>query len=274
MSKITCQKCKKSFETKDKEMGIETFHCPACGFDNRTKIPPVKKESAPKAEAIAVQSEEKGEGKKTSATKKKKSVWESKWKTNLVNAYIETVKMVITQPVNYFKTVKPFEDFFSLAVFIYINSFITILASMAFQVTFGAVFNPAALMGIPFLLCAAIVAPFLTTAIAFLIGLILHLFLNFIGGSEKNYNTTMTVYGLGSAANLFGIIPFVGGLIALVYTIIINIFGQAEAHEITVGRAALSVILPFFIFICLIATIIFAIAMLAGGLGVFLEGLQ
>lgn len=280
MSKITCSKCGKSFETYNKELDIESYNCPSCGHNNKAEPQPAKKA---KTDQTGSSQEEKGAQQALTPSvpaghdhdsNKKQSSWEAEWKTNLINAYINTVKDVITQPIDYFKTLRPFEDFFSLAIFIFINSFIATLASMAFQFTFGALFNPAALIGIPFLLCGAIVFPVIITLLKFLIGGLLHLFLKFIGGTEKEFNTTMSVYGLGSAAMLFEVIPFVGWLINLVYVIIVNIFGQAKAHEITPGRAFLSILLPTLIVFCLIGTFIFGIIMLLGGLGAFFEQIQ
>lgn len=259
MPKIHCRKCGQVFDRQNKETGIESLYCPFCGFDNKAADRGITPRPAPPDGEPEAQ-----------APRRVPCAWEVEWKTNPFNAFIHTVKGVLTRPIAFFTTLKPFSDLFSLALFIFINSFVATLASMTYQFVFGAMINPLALVGIPFIVCGAVIAPLIVTVIYFLVGAVLHLFFNIVGGSEKGFNTTMSVYGLGSAAMLFGIIPFIGGLINLVYTIIINIFGQAEAHQISAGRAFFSfLVATLLVLFCVIGLAVLGIIALTGA--VFLE---
>jgi hypothetical protein len=102
--------------------------------------------------------------------------------------------------------------------------------------------------------------------IGFLISGILHIFLVYLGGSQKDYSTTLGVHSLGSVILVFNIVPILGGLVAMVYFWIITIGGQAKAHEMDTGKAALSVLLPFFLCCCLWVAFIFFIIFMMGGL--------
>lgn len=267
MSKLNCKKCNQNFETFNKDLGVESLVCPHCGHTNSPE--PADAASAgfaeqsayPVAEPVVV------------GGARQSCEWESQWKTNPVGAYVSTLKSILTSPVEYFAKIKPVKDYLSLAIFIYINTFISMIFAMGLQLLIGAAFDPTALMGLPMIVCMAIFGPVVAVGLTFLVGALFHLCFNFVGGSEKDFDVTMTVYGLSSAANLFGIIPFLGGLVQMVYFLIINIAGQAEAHEISGGRAFLSLMLPVLVIFCCAFTVIFAGAMMAGGLGVFLDSL-
>lgn len=204
--------------------------------------------------------------------------WESHWKTNPIKAYINTVKEIITHPVMYFATLAPFEDYVALCLFVYINNFIAVLITFGVQLIFmGSLFTllqehlgSNMLIGafptvINFVLGVACF-PILAVCINFLISGILHVFLVYLGGSEKNYQTTLSVHSLGSVIQVFNIVPILGGLVSMVYFWIITIGGQAKAHEMDTGRAALSVLLPFFLCCCLWFVFVFFIIFMMGGL--------
>lgn len=199
--------------------------------------------------------------------------WETHWKKNPVQAYISTVKSVITKPVSYFGEIKPFDDFVSLAAFVYINSFIAMFFSLIFQSLFTGLHTGGMALA-PFVLCWMVFLPVVAVGFAFMIGAILHLCFDWIGGSQKSFETTMTVYGLGMATRLFAIVPFVGGLAGMVYALIINIWGQAEAHEISPGKAAIAALTPMFICCCLIFGSVFVLALVLGGMGALIENIK
>lgn len=208
-----------------------------------------------------------------SDTKKVQCDWEMNWKKNPFQAYINTVKSVITQPVTYFGQIKPFDDFVSLAAFVYINSFIAMFFSLVFQSLFTGL-HTGGMAVAPFVMCWMVFLPFVAVGFAFIIGAILHLCFDWIGGSKKGFETTMTVYGLGMTTRLFAIIPFLGGLAGMVYALIINIWGQAEAHEISPGRAALAALTPMFICCCLFFCSVFVMGLVLGGMGALIENIK
>lgn len=273
MSMIQCQQCQKKFNTVSPELsshvgfdGHEIPHsyiCPFCGFDNRetekqkTNAVPSVTDQAPSVAETTTPSQVSSTTKTVEQNvKRKKCAWEADWKTNPIQAYWETVKSIITNPVEYFGHISPFENMFSLGVFVYINYVIAIFFSIFYQASFYGGNLHYKMSDLPFLFCGVFFFPILCVLIVFFLAWILHLFFGVIGGSKKDYETTATVYGLSTVSGLFGVVPFLGGLASFVYTVIINIFGQAKAHEIDSGKAALAAIVPFLICCCLIGGVI------------------
>ena len=82
-----------------------------------------------------------------------------------------------------------------------------------------------------------------------------HVCLMIVGGARQGYETTLRVigYAQGSTAWL-NVIPIFGGLIALVWLIVLEIIGFAQAHEISTGKAALAVLLPMMV--CFVLAIV------------------
>ncbi len=180
--------------------------------------------------------------------------WEAGWKTDTIKAYMNTLIEVISHPISYFGKIKPFKDYLSLCVFIYINSLIAVVASFGVHFTVNSLTEQAGALvfGITGFGCAVIFAPFVAIGFAFLVSAILHFCLKIVGGTKKGFETTVTVYGLGLVTSVFGVVPVLGFFITFVYTFLTNIGGMARAHEISVWRAAVAFFLPVLLCCCFI----------------------
>jgi hypothetical protein len=100
---------------------------------------------------------------------------------------------------------------------------------------------------------------------------IYHLCLLMVGGARQGFETTFRVVsfaqgGTAPIGMLLGLIPYIGGLIHLVWIIVILINGLAKAHEIPTGKAALAVLLPFGLMMLLCMGFIF-LSILGGAAG-------
>jgi hypothetical protein len=89
-----------------------------------------------------------------------------------------------------------------------------------------------------------IVAPILVIVGVFIGAAILHLMLMIVGGANNGFEATVRVVCYAQTAQLAGIVPFCGGLISLVWAIILYVLGLAAAHRTTQGKAVLAVVLP------------------------------
>jgi phage FluMu protein Com len=79
---------------------------------------------------------------------------------------------------------------------------------------------------------------------------IYHVCLLMVGGARQGFETTFRVVsfvqgGIAPVGVLLGLIPYLGGLLHLIWMIVLLIIGLAKAHEIPTGKAALAVLLPF-----------------------------
>ena len=117
--------------------------------------------------------------------------------------------------------------------------------SLNLSISSGAVGVGAAIGAMLF---AVIFTPVGVTIGAFVGALISHLFLMIVGGAKRDFETTFRVvnYASGSVAPLSAI-PIVGPLVGGIWCMVLYVIGFSKAHDISVGRAALAVLLPLFL---------------------------
>lgn len=91
----------------------------------------------------------------------------------------------------------------------------------------------------------AVLLPLFIAIAVFIIAGIFHVSLWIVGGATHGYEATLRThaYAAGSTA-LFQWIPFCGGLIALIWSLVLQIYGFSRVHEIPGGKAAVAVFLP------------------------------
>ena len=65
-----------------------------------------------------------------------------------------------------------------------------------------------------------------------------------VKGAKPGFEATFRVVAYGYSANIFMVIPFCGGILPLVWAVVLSIIGLREAHETTGGKAAFAVFLP------------------------------
>ncbi len=96
---------------------------------------------------------------------------------------------------------------------------------------------------------------------AFIGGAILHIFVYLVGGRNGLEQTIKAIMYGSTPGLLLGWIPIIG-FIAAIWSIVLNILGIRQLHELTTGKAALAVLIPVIIAIIL-ALIIAGLAMIA-----------
>ena len=106
-----------------------------------------------------------------------------------------------------------------------------------------------------------IFAPLLIVIGLFIGAGIMHLSLMLVGGNKKGFETTFRVIAYSTSAQVGAIIPLLGGLIAGIWTIVVEIIGLREAHQTTTLKAILAVFLPI-IAACFCCGIVFGFASL------------
>jgi hypothetical protein len=79
---------------------------------------------------------------------------------------------------------------------------------------------------------------------------ILHIFLFIVGGAKKGLVMTIRTMGYACAANVFSIVPLIGGVVAFIYCLVLEIIGLARSHEVEYWRSALAVFLPIILVCC------------------------
>jgi hypothetical protein len=182
--------------------------------------------------------------------------WEHRQERGFVNAFIETLAMVLTKPDLAFRTMKTEGGLAEPLIYALIGGcvggIVSLLLSLGLQsmgVFAGQRDSFAALAGLGIGSFALIILVPLFIVIALFIGAaIVHLCLMIVGGANKSFETTFRVlaFSHGSTGPL-QIIPVCGGLISAVWALVVNCIGLARAHETTTGRAVLAVFLPLLV---------------------------
>jgi hypothetical protein len=103
-----------------------------------------------------------------------------------------------------------------------------------------------------------VIAPLVNLIFLFIWSGIIHLFLMMVGGAASGFAATLRVICYSQTAGIAAIVPFVGGIIQLVWGLVLQIMGLSQAHRTTGGKAAFAVIAP--LVLCCGCVIVLAIA--------------
>lgn len=182
--------------------------------------------------------------------------WETRRDAGFFNALFDTIVMVLTRPSEAFTVMKREGGLADPVLYAVILGTVGGIVSLGFSSAFQALgflgrddYTMGALLGMG----AGSIAVLLFMPVMLLIGLfvgsaIIHVCLMITGGANRSFETTLRVlsYG-GGSANVFQLIPICGGMIAAVWSIVLNCIGLARAHETDTWRAVVAVLLPMII---------------------------
>jgi hypothetical protein len=201
--------------------------------------------------------------------------WEHRAQLGFFKAWFDTVSLLITKPSEAFTMMRPEGGLMDPLLFGLIGGCAGGIVSIIFQGLFQSIpgisgrNDALSSLGVELwvvLLIYAVLMPVLVTIGLFIGAAILHLCLMLVGGANRSFETTFRVACFASgAANLFSMIPFCGGIIAVVYHIVLECIGLSRAHPTTTGKALMAIFLPMIVCCGLIVLLI----ILLGGIGIF-----
>src|SRR5213594_1351397 len=198
--------------------------------------------------------------------------WERREERGLVNAFIETLVMVLTKPGEAFAAMKREGGLGEPLIYALIGGCVGGVVSFLFSLglqsvgffanrhdAFATMFG----MGLGSAVFL-ILLPLFVVLVLFIGSAVVHVCLMIVGGANQPFETTFRVlaFSHGSTGPL-QIIPVFVGMIAGVWALVVNCIGLARAHETTTGRAVLAVFLP--LVVCCGGAIL--IAIMFGALG-------
>jgi hypothetical protein len=101
-----------------------------------------------------------------------------------------------------------------------------------------------------------IISPLFVIVVMFLTSAILHLLLLIVRGGKNGFEGTFRVVSYSQATQIWGVIPFLGGLIGGLWIIIVQIIGLREIHGTSYLRVpialilllALAIVIPLLVF--------------------------
>lgn len=198
--------------------------------------------------------------------------WEHRHERGFVNAFIETLAMVLTRPSEAFTVMRREGGLAEPLIYALIGGCVGGVASFLFSLglqsigLFSERRNAFAVMtGMGVGSAAFIILLPVCIVIGLFIGAaVVHLCLMLVGGAKQSFETTFRVLAFSQGSTgLLQLIPICGGFIAGVWGLVVSCIGLARAHETETGRAVLAIFLP--LIVCCGA--IFLIAMMFGALG-------
>jgi hypothetical protein len=199
--------------------------------------------------------------------------WEDPARTSTFERLVETVKMLATRPGEAFAGMPTTGGIGSPLLYAIIVGWIGIAIAVAWNTLFQGMWIPfvgsgedaavAAVFTGAWAFGMVLLAPVFVIIGVFIYAAILHLMLMIVGGANNGFEATVRVVCYAQTAQLAGIIPLCGGLIALVWQIILFVVGFATAHRTTQGKAVLAVLLPVVLCCAFMAAMLF-MGVLAG----------
>jgi hypothetical protein len=108
---------------------------------------------------------------------------------------------------------------------------------------------------------AAMLCPLAAALIICLASLILHLLLTVVGGGKKGFEATFRTVCYSQAAQCWALIPYVGGLVAALWQVVVQVIGIREIHEVSYTRVIVAFLIP---------AVLFGGALVAAGVSLFL----
>ena len=104
------------------------------------------------------------------------------------------------------------------------------------------------------LLLGLVVTPLVALVFVFVWGAVVHLMLTLLGGANRGFTATLRVMCYAETTQIAALLPGIGGFIALVWGLILEVMGLSLAHKTEGWKAALAVVLPLFLCcVCVIA---------------------
>ncbi len=182
--------------------------------------------------------------------------WEDPARTGFFDRFVETVKLLAAAPAEAFARMPTTGGIGKPLTFAIVVGWIGIAVASVWMLLFGGMSLPfmdqsqlgeaGAMFGLStgLMIMLIVLAPIFVIIGVFFQAAILHLMLMLVGGANNGFEVTTRVCSYSYAAQLAQIIPFCGGVVSAVWSLILLIVGLSTAHGITRGKAALAVILP------------------------------
>lgn len=210
--------------------------------------------------------------------------WEDRARLGFLTALVETVRLFVTAPGEGYERARRRGDLVSPIAFAVLISWVGAIIQSVWQFAFGWTFLPFLPSGMEGggalhfagstfgLVVQMIVAPIFVLIGLFLVGGVVHLALMLFGGTRESttgFEGTIRALSYGSVAQLASLVPFAGGLISIVWSIVLYTLGLAAMHRTSQGKALAAVLVPFAICCACVAL---AVVLVFGSIAALVAG--
>lgn len=191
--------------------------------------------------------------------------WERREQLGLVPALVETTGQVLLHPADFFRRMPVAGGLGAPILYALIVGYLGIVVQAVYQAVLHIGLGSAlrgfgdrgalgglgpVLQGGAGLIFQIVLGPVLLLMGLFIGAGIYHLILMLMGQAREGFEATVRVVSYGHAASVVMLLPFCGGLVAVVWWIVIGIVGLSEAHRIGRGSAAVAILAPIVLACC------------------------
>jgi hypothetical protein len=208
--------------------------------------------------------------------------WERRDTLGFVNAFVQTVGMILTRPTEAFTVMRTEGGIWDPLLFGVIGGSIgviiwTLLSAAIHSLGWAAALSQknsldnlmGASVGGAMLIVRLIMAPFFIAIGLFIWTALVHIFLMMAGGANKTFEASFRALSFAyGSTSLLAIIPCCGWLIGFIWGLIADCIGISRSHETDIGRAVIAVLLP--LVICCGGLVLICL-MLGVGIGALLQ---
>jgi hypothetical protein len=194
--------------------------------------------------------------------------WEDISRLGFFTAFFRTMQEVLFSPTAFFRNMPVAKGMGSPLLYGVIISFlgttVGLLGQFALGGFMGSFSQVEGMQGVnffqtAFLLIYAFFLPILVAIGLFIGSGIFHICLLIVGAGKRGFEATFRVVSYASSSQAFALVPFLGGIIIVVYNLVLWTIGFRESHQTTTGKAFIAVLLPMIIVSFFIALLVFAI---------------
>jgi len=208
--------------------------------------------------------------------------WERRGELGASKGFLEALKLFVVSPGEAFAQTRRQGDYGSPLLFAIVLGCVGVLVAKVWETLFGmsilSTFPPEVRDQLPFLvggstfglILTLVLAPIYILVALFIWSALLHLCLVLVGGlkqSTAGFEGTFRVVSYASVAQLGSLVPFVGSLITLVWTVVLGVVGITSLHKSSQGQAIAALLIP--LALCCLCVVLFMMTIGVGLLAAF-----
>jgi len=185
--------------------------------------------------------------------------WEDMGDLGFITAFFRTLKQVLLSPTRFFRQMTVDNGIANPLFYGVIVGVIGGLITLLWQYAFTGLWEGVSVFFTSYILMYALFSPIFMAIALFIASGIFHIALMIVGGNQRGFEATFRVVAYTNSTQILQVVPFLGGLVASIYTVVLFIIGFREGHRISTGRALIAVFLPVIVVILFIVAVIFMI---------------
>jgi hypothetical protein len=167
--------------------------------------------------------------------------------TNPVESFVDTVRDLVTRPVDFFRSMARRGDFVNPLIFALVCAVISASIGSFLGVWYATVGIGDTGVGgaIGALVASMFFTPIISALALFICAGILHLLVALVvKPANAGFEATFRLVSYSNVVQLVGWVPVLGPLVAAVASIVLSVIGVREVHETTTSKAVLVVLIP------------------------------